>query len=328
MQKVLASLRLLRDLAGEPYSCTLAMSMVKPTILCVLGPTSSGKTALGIRLAKRFFGEIINADARQLYRDAPIGTGVPRGYVAQESGEGLVEGVRHHLFALSAPDQVWTVSEWRKAAEHRIKAVLERGHLPMVVGGTGMYVRALAEGFVFSGAPDPARRASLLALSPEERVEALLKIVPEAERMIDLANSHRVLRALERVLEGQSLQPTRIPPPYEYRKLARWYSPEALRARIEHTIQRQFDEGWEAEVRLLLERGVPQTSALMQSIGFRTMATALVNGEPSAHVQQAIVAETWAYARRQMTWLRKEPGLHWIHTDDEAETLVEQWLTK
>lgn len=302
--------------------------MVKPTILCVLGPTSSGKTALGIRLALRFLGEIINADARQLYRDAPIGTGIPKGYVAQGSGEGVVEGVRHHLFAVSAPDQAWTVSAWRQAAENRIESVLERGHLPVVVGGTGMYVRALSEGFVFSGAPDPARRASLLALSPEERIAALLKIAPEAERVIDLANPHRVLRALERVSAGQPLQSSRIPPPYEFRKLARWHSPEALRARIEQTIQRQFAEGWEAEVRLLLERGVPQTSALMQSIGFRTMATALLHGESSAFVQQAIIAETWAYARRQMTWLRKEPGLHWIHADDEAEMLVEQWLTK
>lgn len=309
----------LRQLASSPYSCTLSSSMNEPKIVCVMGPTSSGKTALGIRLAKRFFGEIINADARQLYRDAPIGTGIPTR--EQQSS------VEHHLLGISDASEAWTVSRWCSEAIHAIQRIEERERLPIIVGGTGMYLRALTEGFVFQGEPDPDRRKHLLAMSSSERLQALIRHAPNAEHVIDIKNPHRVLRALERILAGQPLMAVQRPPMFSSCKMARHFSPEQLRARIEQTIDQQMRRGWVDEVRALLDRGVSLDSPLMKSIGFRVIAEFLRSGYGSeTELYQAIVRDTWAYARRQMTWLRKEPRLQWVESEEQAEILLESWL--
>ncbi len=282
-------------------------------LLCITGPTSSGKTALSLKLAQEFHGEIINADARQLYLDAPIGTGVP--------SEEMRASVPHHLFAVSAPDEVWTVSRWCTAAHEQIKEILARGHMPIVVGGTGLYVRALTEGYVFSGAPDRSLRAELLALSEMQRVKQLLAFDASLGAKLDLRNPHRVLRALERLRSGVSLEPTREPTPYTWQKLAIHHEPETLRARVAHTIQEQFARGWVDEVRALLERGVSPDAPLMTSIGFRAIRDGLLSHPSDVGTQciSLVLRDTWQYVRRQMTWFRKEPHLLWAH--DEAEAL-------
>lgn len=294
--------------------------MVEPKIVCVVGPTSSGKTALGIRLAKRFFGEVINGDVRQLYRDAPIGTGVPT--LEQR------QNITHHLLGVSAPDEVWTVSRWCSEAIQVLHRIQERERLPIIVGGTGMYIRAFTEGFVFEGEPSPELRKRLLLLTPTERLHRLLSHAPEAKDLIDAKNPHRVLRALERVLSGQSLIAVQKPPSFSSCKIARYFSPEALRARIERTIDQQLARGWVEEVRTLLNNGVSMRAPLMQSIGFRTIALALQDDHMTeATLRQSIIRETWAYARRQMTWFRKEPRLHWVQSEEEAEECVAVRLT-
>ncbi len=295
-----------------------------------MGPTASGKTALSLVLAKAYGGEIINADARQLYRDAPIGTGVPTGcWQATPTGEAyFVEGIRHHLLAVSAPDEAWTVSRWQQAALAAIDEILGRGHLPIVVGGTGLYVRALSEGYVFTGPPDPRQRETLLALHPEARRARLVELDPVAATHTDLQNPHRVLRALERTLSG-SAAPTRVPPPYAFLKLVLDPHPDELRARIEARIAAQWSDGWPAEVRALLVRGVSPTSPLMQSIGFRTLAEALTVGPfNETQTKARLLRETWLYARRQRTWFRREPLAHAIRTEREAIALIDPWLTE
>lgn len=298
-----------------------------PRLLCVMGPTASGKTALGLTLAKRYSGEVINADARQLYRDAPIGTGVPPGvWQTTEEGEGyFVEDIRHHLLGISTPEEIWTVSRWQQAALEAIDAIQRRGHLPIVVGGTGLYIRALCEGYVFSGAPDPAQRESLLALSPDERRERLQAHDPEAAARTDLQNPHRVLRALERSLSGLPV-PTRIPPFFATLKLAIDLGAEQLRANVQARIDAQWSAGWLDEVRTLLARGVSNTAPLMQSIGFRTIAAALAEETlDDARLKDRVFHETWLYARRQRTWFRKEPRAYPIKTEAEALALVDRW---
>ncbi len=293
--------------------------MVHAKVLCIVGPTSSGKTALSIHLANRFFGEVINGDARQLYRDAPIGTGRPN--------EELMGQIPHHLFGISDPDEIWTVSRWCEEATHVLRRIQEHECLPMIVGGTGLYIRAFTEGFVFGGEPDPELREQLLAHTPTERLERLLRLVPTAGERVDLKNPHRVLRALERVLSGQSIAAVRVPPPFSVCKIARYMTPDELRARIENTIDQQLARGWVEEVRALVERSVSLHSPLMQSIGFRAIASALERGRPlGGELREEILRDTWAYARRQMTWFRKESGLQWVHTESEAEERVEAWL--
>lgn len=308
-----------QELASSPYSCTLVLSMVHAKVLCIVGPTSSGKTALSLHLASRFFGEVINGDARQLYRDAPIGTGRPDWQ--------MMGKIPHHLFGMSDPEERWTVSHWCEEVMHALRQIQGREHLPMIVGGTGLYIRALTEGFVFEGEPDPRVRAQLLAYTATERLEQLLRLVPTAGEWVDLKNPHRVLRALERALSGQSITAVRVPPPLSVCKIARYIAPDVLRTRIEQAIDQQLARGWAEEVRALVERGVSLDSPLMQSIGFRAIAYAIKQGAISdRELREEILADTWAYARRQMTWFRKEPGLQWVHTEAEAEERVQAWL--
>lgn len=297
-------------------------------VLFITGPTSSGKTSLALALAKRFNGEVVNADARQVFHDAPIGTGVPAG---EWKGLGtkdvyFVDGVPHHLMAVSGPNEAWTVSSWTEAANACLEEIWARDALPMVVGGTGLYIRALSEGYVFSGEPDEALRNALLKQSPADRLAQLLELFPEAGRSIDLKNPHRVLRALEKLRSGSGIEPTVVPPAFQSLKLAPSWESDALKARLEQSVSRQFASGWLGEVRRLLERDVSSDAPLMRSIGFRTIAEGISELVPEDALKERVVRETWQYARRQMTWLRKEPNLKWIKDEEEGMALVERWL--
>lgn len=296
-----------------------------------MGPTASGKTALGLALAKRFVGEVINADTRQVYRDGAIGTGLPKGALEVINGEEtyLVESVKHHLMAIGDPEDVWTVSQWKKAAEESIQKIVEREHVPIVVGGTGLYVRALAEGFVFSGEPDRRLREDLLRISEAERRGRLLALDKDAGKYVDLQNPHRVLRSLERHLSHQA-PPTRIEPEFDTCKIALAWTQEEMRERIATRIHQQFEDGWVEEVARLLQKSISLASPLMQSIGFRTIASVVASTNiPNKYIlEERVFAETWQYARRQMTWLRKEPGLQWVASTEEAMALVELTLSE
>ena len=294
-----------------------------------MGPTSSGKTALGLTLAKACHGEVINADARQLYRDAPIGTGVPVGSWEEREGQRvyMVDGIPHHLMAVSTPDETWTVSRWCEAAKACVDDILSRQRVPIIVGGTGLYIRAFTEGFVFTGEPDAGLREQLLALDPDERVRRLLGHDPAAREKIDLQNPHRVLRALERVMAGQSLVPEKQSPPYAFCKIGIDRSTDDLKQRIMTTVHRQFANGWVEEVQGLLEKGVSEASPLMTSIGFRVIAQALHEKRSDREgLEAAVVHDTWQYARRQRTWFRKEPQIQWIREQGEAVQLVQSFL--
>lgn len=305
--------------------------MKKTLVVAVMGPTASGKTALGLALAKRFVGEVINADTRQVYRDGAIGTGLPKGTLEAINRQEtyLVEGVTHHLMAVSDPEDVWTVSRWKTAAEESIQKIVERQHVPIVVGGTGLYVRALTEGFVFSGEPDSRLREDLLRISEAERRGRLLALDKDAGKYVDLQNPHRVLRSLERHLSHQA-PPTRVEPEFDTCKIALAWTQEEMRERIATRIHQQFEDGWVEEVAMLLQKSIPLASPLMQSIGFRTIASVVASTNiPNKYIlEERVFAETWQYARRQMTWLRKEPGLQWVASMEEAMTLVDSALSE
>ena len=186
-----------------------------PRVVCLVGPTSSGKTDLGLRLAKAFNGEIINADSRQIYKGFDIGTGKPRGKRGSFDGQRafMVEGVPHYMMDFLDPLKTFTVAEWRDKTLVAIRGIIRRKRLPIVVGGTGLYIKSLVDNLLFPHVePQPAMRKAFEGRPLEELVRLLLGLDSDAAQAVDLKNPRRVIRALEvATLTGKPFCATQAP---------------------------------------------------------------------------------------------------------------------
>ncbi|MFZ2803695.1 MAG: tRNA (adenosine(37)-N6)-dimethylallyltransferase MiaA [Patescibacteria group bacterium] len=307
-------------------------SAVLPRIVCVVGPTSSGKTSLGIRLAKRHDGEVVNADSRQVYKDISIGTGKPDGVRGTYQGHRafLVEGVPHYLMDFLDPADPFTVVEWRDKAVKAIDGIVKRKHLPLVVGGTGLYVSALVDNFMFPRVePKLAMREAFQEKSLAELVALLVNLDPEAKQTVDLKNPRRVIRALEVVtFTGKPFSAQKIAgkPLYDFFEVGIRWSREELYERIGREIDEMVQRGWVEEIREALKKGIPANAPALTSIGYREFI-GYVKGERT--LEQAIAASKLAvrhYAKRQETWFRKDTRIKWAKDEDEAVEMVEMWL--
>jgi tRNA dimethylallyltransferase len=298
-----------------------------------VGPTSSGKTHLAIQLAKRFGGEIINADARQVYKDFNIGTGKPaegkRG-IYEKRRVFLVKGVPHYLMDFLPPDETFTVAEWRRKTLKAIRYITDRGHLPIIVGGTGLYVQALLDNYrIPSVAPQPAFREAMEKKTLEELVALLGKMDPKALAIVDLKNRRRVLRAIEVVTySGKpfSAQRKQSAPTMDALVIAPFREKEDLHARIHAEVEAMVERGWIDEIRHLHDRGIAWDAPAMTSIGYREIAR-YVRGE--CKLEEAIEdtkRATRQYAKRQMTWFKRDKRIHWIKDEKEAVALVKGWM--
>ncbi|HWQ99281.1 MAG TPA: tRNA (adenosine(37)-N6)-dimethylallyltransferase MiaA [Candidatus Methylomirabilis sp.] len=303
-----------------------------PRVVFVVGPTSSGKTDLGLRLAKEFGGEIVNADARQIYRDLSIGTGKPSGKRSRWKGHTayMVDGVPHYLMDFLPPDKTYTVAQWREAALRAVKGMVKRGALPIVVGGTGLYVSALIDNYRFPAvAPQPALRKAYEEKSLDELVRLLLVVDPGASGVVDLKNKRRVIRALEVVTyTGRrfSEQRTQGEPLVEAFQVGIHLPKEELFRRIDRSIESMVDEGLIDEARSIFRRGFKPNLPSMTSIGYQEIARYL-RGEASLEEALALVKKhTHQYTKRQWTWFKRDPRIRWASSEDEAVEMVGEWL--
>ena len=268
------------------------------------GPTASGKTDLALRLAEHYSLEVVSADASMVYRGMDIGTAKP---TCSER-----RAVPHHLVDILNPDQNFSVADYLHQAEHAIEAVLTHGKIPLVVGGTGYYIRALSEGLYELPAPDELLQQELWKVVETDDLEPLLTELraasPEDAKRVGL-NPRRVVRAVE-ILRRTGTPPARFPktePRFKYRKLILWPAWEWLEPRLHTRIERMFEQGLVGEVRGLLSQFPLMTTAL-QSIGYKEVA-AYLHGEISlGEAKVRMTGATRAYAKRQYTWFRKEPG--------------------
>ncbi len=255
-----------------------------PRVVFVVGPTSSGKTALGIRLAKEFGGEIVNADARQIYRDLTIGTGKPPGKRTKWKGHTtyLVGGVPHFLMDFLPPDKTYSAAQWREAALRAVKGMVKRGALPIVVGGTGLYISSLIDNYHFPAvAAQPALRTAYEQKPLDELVRLLLTIDPGAAGVVDLKNKRRVVRALEVVTyTGKKFSELRTQgePLVDAFQVGIRFEKDELFRRIDRSIDNMVDEGLIDEVRDLLRRGYKASLPSLSAIGYQDVARYL-NGE-------------------------------------------------
>ena len=287
-----------------------------PKIVCVVGPTASGKTKMGVAIAKRFGGEVVSVDSMQIYRGMTVGTAAPP---AEE-----MEGVPHHMIAVADPSESWSVARFTEVADACIQDILSRGKLPVLVGGTGLYLDALVRGNRFAeGHAGGTIREALQQRMAEEGAAVLLEelraIDPEAAEKLHLKDEKRILRALEvwqetgKTITAHNRETQAVPDKYEAIYLGLdFQNRDDLRARIDRRVDIMVEKGLLQEVRGLLSSGIPRTATALQAIGYKQF---LAVEEGCATVEEAVEEvklRSRQYAKRQLTWLRRNEAIHWI----------------
>ncbi|GIW37730.1 MAG: tRNA dimethylallyltransferase [Meiothermus sp.] len=275
-----------------------------PAIPVLTGPTATGKTELALRLGERYPLAVVSADASMVYRGMDIGTAKP--------SQAEQQRVRHYLIDVLWPTQSFSVSDYVHRAEEAIEEILEQDRIPLVVGGTGYYIRALSEGLHELPKPDASLQAELWKVVETWGIGPLLAELEAASPEDALRvqrNPRRIVRAVE-ILRRTGMPPARIPrraPRFRYQKLILWPPWEWLEPRLEARVERMFAQGLVQEVERLLDQ-YPHMPTALQSIGYKEVAGYLRGEYTLQEAQQAVVSATRAYAKRQYTWFRKEPG--------------------
>lgn len=283
-------------------------------VLVITGPTATGKTALGVWLALHLGGEVVSADAMQVYRGMVIGTAAPVG--------AEMKGVPHHLVGTVDPRESYSVGRYVQEASACLEDILDRGKLPILVGGTNLYIDSLLRGVEFSDF-DPAVRSALEAeydrLGGEAMLERLARADPERAALLHPRDRKRIVRALE-VFEttGETItahdRASRAGPPrFPSCRIALSFAErEDLYARIDARVDGMLQAGLVQEVQGLLDSGIPAGSTAMQAIGYKEIAAALRGETTLEEAAELVKQSSRRYAKRQLSWLRRDPELHWI----------------
>jgi len=297
--------------------------MALPKIIAVVGPTASGKSDLTVFLAKKFRGEIVSADSRQVYRGMDIGTGK----VTKKE----MQGIPHHLLDILDPSEDFSAAEYQKLAFRAIRAILRRKKLPILVGGTGFYIQAVVDNFQFPEvAPNQALRAKLEQKTTEELFGILKLFDPGRAKTIDTRNRRRLIRALEiRMTTKQPSLPlqqrTRI-----FDTLLIGISPDKdeLRSRITKRLRLRLAKGMIDEVYTLHQKGISYERLERFGLEYRYIAQYLQKKLSKKEMEAGLARAIKQYARRQMTWFRRDKRIHWIQNSKDAKTLTREFLRK
>ncbi|MEK7174108.1 MAG: tRNA (adenosine(37)-N6)-dimethylallyltransferase MiaA [Patescibacteria group bacterium] len=306
--------------------------MSKPSIIVILGPTASGKSALAVRLATKLDGEIISADSRQVYRGLDIGTAK---IARREMG-----GVPHHLLDVASPRRVFSVARYQILARRAIQDILRRGKFPIICGGTGQYIDAVLGAAPLPNVPpDPRLRAKLEKLSPAELFTRLKKLDPRRADAIDRHNPRRLVRALEIVITTGKPVPQAQAAPHQHSnilknvgmlkilKVGLFPGGEVLRQRINARLAKDLRRGLIREVKNLHAEGLMWKRLDELGLEYRYVAKFL-RGEikTKSELETKLQTELWRYAKRQMTWFKQDINIIWLKNPDGAEKLVRKFL--
>lgn len=289
-------------------------------MICIVGPTASGKTKLSVALAQALDAEIISFDSMQIYRGMDVGTAKP---TTEERG-----GIVHHMFDVAEPAEDFSVSRYVEMADACLQDILSRGKTAILVGGTGLYVDSLIAGREFAPYPSTGRREELEKRAASEGMDAIYQelcaVDPEAAEQIHPANQKRVIRALEVYLEtGKTIsehnrESKLQPPKYEPLWIGLDYvNREALYARIDRRVEEMFAQGLVQEVKDLLARGISPKATSLQAIGYKELIAYLQGASSLEDAMQEIQRSSRRYAKRQRTWFRRNEKINWIELPDE-----------
>ena len=287
-------------------------------IICIVGPTASGKTALAVELAKLLDGEVVSCDSMQVYRRMDIGTAKPT--------KDEMQGIPHHMIDVADPEEDFSVSRYCQMAAPIVDNIVARGKTAIIAGGTGLYMDSLMRGNDFAPFPSTGCREELEAQADREGMEAMLALLravdPDSAARLPVSDRKRIIRALEVYREtGETItahnEKTRqLPPRYRPVWLGLDFSDrQELYRRIDLRVEAMLRQGLMEEIQSLLASGIPAKCTAMQAIGYKEFVTALDGGctieEAAAQVQQS----SRRYAKRQLTWFRRNPEMHWLTRD-------------
>lgn len=292
---------------------------MKNKLVVILGPTASGKTSLAIKMAKKYNGEVVSADSRQVYRGMDIGTAKPLD----------LKGIPHWLLDIKKPNQIYTVAEYKKDAVRTIKNIQKRGRLPILAGGTGLYIKSVVENLdIPKVKANPLLRKTLEKEMQECGLDSifqkLIKLDPEAAYIVDPDNPRRVIRALEIVLLTKkpfSKQRKFGKPLFDVLEIGISLQKEKLKEKINKRVDQMIKDGLIQEVKNLVEK-YGQNQQAFDAIGYREIIEFLNNKTTLKQTIEIMKINTWHYAKRQMTWFKKDRKIHWISNYEEAEKLV------
>ena len=311
-------------------------------LLVIEGPTGTGKTSLAIKLVKKFNGEIVSADSRQIYKGMDIGTGKidlssKISDVRKEKNKWIVDGVPIHLYDVITPDKTFSVAEYQQLAYGAIDEISKKGKLPILVGGTGLYIQAVTEGLkIPKVAPDKKLRDRLETQPLNTLVAELEKVDPTTAGKIDKQNPRRVIRALEVFYQtGSSLSSLqeKFKSNFDALQIGLTAEREPLYQKVDDRVDSWFEQGFTEEVKKLLNQGFSENLPAMSSLGYRQVAMFIQGKIPEGEAKQRIKWETHSYIRRQYTWFRRNRNIFWFDINEkeiekEIEKIISKWIAE
>ena len=298
---------------------------MKPTVYVIGGPTASGKSNLAVELAKRINGEIISADSMQIYKDMNIGT-------AKITPEEM-QGINHYLIDFVSPDERYSVSSFKKDAEKAIEAILAKGKVPIIVGGTGLYIDSLILGIEFQDEKiDTKYRESLNKIAEEQGLQKLYNMAqaidPVAMKKISENDKKRIIRVLEiyhktgKTKTEQELESRKSEIKYNYKLFSITMDRQVLYEKIEKRVDKMIEQGLIDEVQGILNKYQKFPTA-MQGLGYKEVVEYLENKTTKEEMVEKIKKETRHYAKRQLTWFRKNKNIIWLNGENSIEDNID-----
>ncbi len=289
-------------------------------LIVIEGTNASGKSALSVALAERFGGEVVSADSRQVYKKMDLGSGK----ITREE----MKGVPHHLLDVRDPGEFFSMADFQHLAYEAIDGIIARGHLPILTGGTGLYIDAVADGYTLSDKrPDPLLREHLETFDTPALYEMLRSRVPDTQ--IDPKNRHRVMRALEKLDAGDLAEPGKEPR-YEVLKFGVTWPREILKERIDERLERRLKDGMVEEVRDLLEAGVSPEFMIRLGLEYKYLTWYLTGEIGYDRMKEELGNAIKKFAKRQMTWFRRDERIIWLNMAEDpvgqASAEIEKFL--
>ncbi|MEA3357285.1 MAG: tRNA (adenosine(37)-N6)-dimethylallyltransferase MiaA [Patescibacteria group bacterium] len=299
-------------------------------LIALGGQTGSGKTTLSIRLAKHFNCEIINADSRQVYKSLNIGTAKENIEKRFSDGTLSIHGIEHHLIDILEPEQPFDLRQYQKLAFDSINKILGQGKIPMLVGGTGLYIDSVVYNFNLFKQDLDSKHREEMRQKPLGELQDLLKALDliRYDQMTesDQKNPHRLIRAIEKAGISET-EVKKQEPKYDYLYLGISISPEILNDRINKRVDSMFKNGLIEENKALRESSLTTELGSMKSIGYQEFDKYFANEQSIEETKDLIKIHTRQYAKRQLTWFKKNSDVVWIKDFDEASKRVEKFLS-